>query len=88
MLTRVTGYANLISAYLALGRVDEAKAIYDQAMQHKFDNEYLREMRYVIAFLQNDEAEMRRQIESAVATSAPRARCWRSRPIPTRITDS
>ena len=63
--TRVTGYANLISAYLALDRVDEAKAMYDQAMQHKFDNEYLREMRYVIAFLQNDEAEMQRQIESA-----------------------
>ncbi|MGC2473060.1 MAG: hypothetical protein WA485_01890 [Candidatus Sulfotelmatobacter sp.] len=63
--TRVTGYADLISAYLALDRVDEAKAIYDQAMQHEFDNEYLREMRYGVAFLQNDEAEMRRQIESA-----------------------
>ena len=50
---------------MALDRVDEAKAIYDQATQYKFDNEYLREMRYGIAFLQNDEAEMRRQIESA-----------------------
>ncbi len=72
--TRVTGYADLISAYLALNRVDEAKAIYDQAMQHKFDNEYLREMRYDIAFLQNDEAEMRRQVQSAAdlpGTEAP-----------------
>ena len=71
--TRVTGYANLISAYLALDRVDEAKAIYDQAMQHKFDNEYLREMRYVIAFLQNDEAEMRLQIESAAGNPSAEA---------------
>jgi serine/threonine protein kinase len=71
--TRVTGYANLISAYLALDRVDEAKAIYDQAMQHKFDNEYLREMRYEIAFLQNDEAEMRRQIESAAGNLSAEA---------------
>jgi len=61
----VTGYANLMNAYLALDRVDEAQAIYDQAKERKFDNEYLREMRYEIAFLQNDEAEMRRQVESA-----------------------
>ncbi len=71
--TRVTGYADLIGAYLALDRVDEAKAIYDQAMQHKFDNEYLREMRYDIAFLQNDEAEMRRQIESAAGNLSAEA---------------
>jgi len=61
----VSGYANLISAYLALDRVDEAKVIYDQAKQHNFDNEYLRQIRYAIAFLQNDEAEMRRQVETA-----------------------
>ena len=61
----VAGYANLIDAYLALDRVDEAKAVYDQAMQHNFDNEYLREMRYDIAFLQNDDAEMRKQVQSA-----------------------
>ena len=71
--TRVAGYANLIAAYVALDRVDEAKAIYDQSMQHKFDNEYLREMRYVIAFLQNDEAEMRRQIESAAGNLSAEA---------------
>ena len=34
----VTGYANLITAYLALDRTDEAKTIYDQAKQHNFDN--------------------------------------------------
>jgi serine/threonine protein kinase/tetratricopeptide (TPR) repeat protein len=71
--TRVSGYADLISAYLALDRVDEAKAIYDLSMQHKFDNEYLREMRYGIAFLQNDEAEMQRQIESAAGNLSAEA---------------
>ena len=65
--TSVTGYANLITAYLALDRIDEAKAIYDQTRQRNLDNEYLRQMRYAIAFLQNDEAEMRRQVESASA---------------------
>ena len=63
--TSVTGYANLITNYLALGRIDEAKVIYDQAKQHNFDNEYLRELRYDIAFLQHDEPEMQRQVLSA-----------------------
>jgi len=65
--TSVTGYANLIAAYLALDRIDEAKTIYDQAKQHKFDNQYLRQMRYDIAFLENDEAEMRRQVDAALS---------------------
>jgi tetratricopeptide (TPR) repeat protein len=63
--TSVTSYANLISAYLSLDRVDEAKVIYEQAKQHNFDNEFLRELRYDIAFLKNDEAEMRHQMQSA-----------------------
>ncbi len=62
----VTSYANLIDYYLALDRIDEAKAIYDQAKQRNFDNEFLREMRYDIAFLQNDDGEMRRQVQAAV----------------------
>jgi len=61
----VTGYADLIVAYLALDRVDEALAIYQKAKQQGFDNEYLREMRFSIAFLQNDPAEMQRQVQSA-----------------------
>jgi serine/threonine protein kinase/tetratricopeptide (TPR) repeat protein len=63
--TSVTGYANLITAYLALDRIDEAKAIYEQTKQRNLDNEYLRQMRYDIAFLQHDEAEMHRQVEAA-----------------------
>ena len=61
----VAAYANLMAAYLALDRVDEALAIYQKTKQLGFDNEYLREMRFGIAFLQNDEAEMKRQVQSA-----------------------
>jgi tetratricopeptide (TPR) repeat protein len=61
----VTGYANLIFAYLALNRIDEAKAIYSQTRQHHFDNEYLHELAYGIAFLSNDEAEMHKQVQAA-----------------------
>ena len=42
-------------------------------MQHEFDNEYLHEMRYGIAFLQNDETEMRRQIKLAAGNLSAEA---------------
>jgi len=61
----VAAYANLMDAYIALDRVDEALAIYQKAKQQGFDNEYLRQLRYGIAFLQKDEAEMKRQVQSA-----------------------
>jgi len=72
--TSVTGYANLIVAYLALGRIDEAKGIYEQAKQHNLDNEFLREMRYTIAFLQNDETEMLKQVRLATEIPGTQAR--------------
>src|SRR5271165_4715022 len=61
----ITGWDNLMAAYLALDRIDEALAIYEKIKQLGFDNENLREMRYVIAYLQNNEAEMRRQVQTA-----------------------
>jgi len=61
----VTGYANLFAAYLALDRLDEALAVYQQTRQKGYDNENLRESRYAIAFLQNDQAEMKRQLQAA-----------------------
>jgi len=69
----VSSYANLISAYLSLDRIDDAKVVYSQAVQHKFENEYLNEMRYEIAFLERDEAGMRRQMESAVGNVSAEA---------------
>src|SRR5271166_2315805 len=47
----VTGYSNLVAAYMALDRLDEALAVFQQTKQLGLDIEYLREMRYGIAFL-------------------------------------
>jgi eukaryotic-like serine/threonine-protein kinase len=69
----VSGYSNLISSYLALDRIDEAKAVCDKAKQQGVNNEYLDQMRYVIAFLQNDEAGMRQQVESATGKAGAEA---------------
>ena len=73
MPSSVTASSNLIAAYLSLDRVDEALAIYQKAKQQGLDNEYLRELRYEIAFLQNDTAEMQRQLESAGELSGTEA---------------
>src|SRR5271165_1419448 len=67
----VTGYSNLVAAYMALDRLDEALAVFQQTKQLGLDIEYLREMRYGIAFLQNDEAEMKHQMQ--IATELPGA---------------
>jgi eukaryotic-like serine/threonine-protein kinase len=61
----VTGYAILMEAYLSLDRMDEAKAIYEQRIAKTPDVEFLREMRYYVAFLQNDEAVMQQQMDWA-----------------------
>ena len=58
-------YANLMGAYVALGRLDEAKATYEQALPKIPDVEYLRETRYYLAFLQDDEAGMQQQLDWA-----------------------
>jgi len=72
--TSVVGYANLVFSYLALDRIDEAKAILDQTEQHKFGNEYLKELRYYLSFLQNDEAAMRKEVEEAASDASAEAR--------------
>jgi serine/threonine protein kinase len=71
--TSVASYANLIGAYLALDRIDEARAVYEQAKQQNLDNEYLRELRYEIAFLQKDEGGMHRQVQSAAEIAGTEA---------------
>jgi len=52
---------NLITYYAALNRLDEAKAIYQQAMTHKLERPQLHITRYRVAFLEGDAAEMQRQ---------------------------
>jgi len=66
-----TGYGNLVSLYVALGRLEEAQGAYREAQGRKLDNLYLHSNEYQIAFLRNDVAEMERQL--AWATGKPGA---------------
>jgi tetratricopeptide (TPR) repeat protein len=58
-------YSNLAVAYGRLGRWDEAKAVCQKAAAQKVDSLFTHLPLYLIAFLQGDEAEMRRQVEWA-----------------------
>ena len=58
-----SGHGQLLTAYVSLDRLDEAKSVYDQALPLHPNMEYLREQRYYIAFLQNDEAGMQQQLD-------------------------
>jgi DNA-binding winged helix-turn-helix (wHTH) protein/tetratricopeptide (TPR) repeat protein len=51
--------------YIALNRLDEAKAIYGQAHEHKLDHPFFYVDLYLIAFLQNDSAGMTQQVASS-----------------------
>ena len=59
-------YFNLVSAYLALGRLDEAKVTLDQSAVHKIDAPNLHQCRYWLAFLQGDEASMQQQVAAVM----------------------
>src|SRR5438552_3401665 len=61
----VVGYSNLVTAYLALNRPDDAKKTVEQAQEHKFEGDTLHWVIYQLAFLKGDTAEMRRQVEWA-----------------------
>jgi hypothetical protein len=56
-------YAQRMMGYIALDRLDQAKATNAQAVARKVDNPLLYLGLYQIAFLQNDSAGMARQIE-------------------------
>ncbi|MGA8305033.1 MAG: hypothetical protein WB723_05110, partial [Candidatus Acidiferrales bacterium] len=55
-------YSNLISSFITLNRLDEAKALFQDAQTKKLDSGYLRIAIYQIAFLQNDKAAMAQQV--------------------------
>jgi eukaryotic-like serine/threonine-protein kinase len=55
-------YVLLMEAYRALGRLAEAKAVYDQAAARKLDDPLLHNSRYLVAFLEGDTTEMQRQV--------------------------
>ena len=58
-------YTNLVSLYPAVNRLDEADAKYQQAIAHKVDNPFLHGNRFGAAFLENDTAEMQRQVAAS-----------------------
>jgi serine/threonine protein kinase/tetratricopeptide (TPR) repeat protein len=58
-------YSNLAGTYLNVNRLDEAKTVIDQALALKLDDPSLRSYMYALAFLQNDPAGMRKQVEWA-----------------------
>ena len=55
-------YAFLMFGYIALNRLDEAKAVYRHALERKPDSPFFYLALYEIAFLQNDEAGMAKQV--------------------------
>jgi len=54
-----------VSLYAAVNRLNDAKAAYQQAVAHRVDNPFLHGNRYGVAFLENDTAEMQRQVAAA-----------------------
>jgi eukaryotic-like serine/threonine-protein kinase len=66
-------YAIQVAAsYLALGRLDECKATLNQAISRKIDVPWFHRILYYAAFVQNDAAEMERQL-ALMSNSSPDA---------------
>ncbi len=63
-------YVNLVTSYISLDRLDDAKAAFEEARAHKLDDALLYMQRYVLAFLQGD-ANARREV-LAWAADKPR----------------
>jgi tetratricopeptide (TPR) repeat protein len=58
----VAGYSDLGATYLALNRLDEAKAIFDQALARELDGVVLRDDMYILAFMLGDSGQMAQQV--------------------------
>jgi DNA-binding winged helix-turn-helix (wHTH) protein/tetratricopeptide (TPR) repeat protein len=59
-------YWNLMYSHLGLGQLDEAKSMFQQARARQLDAPELRDARYRVAFLENDQPTMREQISWAM----------------------
>jgi serine/threonine protein kinase/tetratricopeptide (TPR) repeat protein len=59
---KAQNYPILMYQYVALNHLGEARATYEQAMARKLENQFLHSVRYVVAFLGDDGAEMQRQL--------------------------
>jgi serine/threonine protein kinase/Flp pilus assembly protein TadD len=59
--TSAVSYANAVSAYIALNRLEDARAIVTEAQSKKLDSPALHMIQYTLAFLRNDAAGMAQQ---------------------------
>lgn len=55
-------YGNLVGCYMSLNRLNEAKAVYQRMQSRKIDGPSLHGYLYARAFLEQDTAEMNRQV--------------------------
>jgi serine/threonine protein kinase/Flp pilus assembly protein TadD len=62
-------YANIVGCYIALNRLEEARAIDEKAHAKKLDSPSLSEYEYALAFLQNDAAGMAKQVAHAAGSA-------------------
>jgi serine/threonine protein kinase/Tfp pilus assembly protein PilF len=62
-------YTNLVTGFICLNRLDEARAMAEDAQAKKLDSPYLRVAMYQLAFLRNDWAGMAEQLAWASGKS-------------------
>jgi eukaryotic-like serine/threonine-protein kinase len=65
MAVNAMSYSNLIDGYLNLNRLEEARATAKEAQARNFDSPGLHFQLYMLAFLQNDSAGMKEQVDWA-----------------------
>jgi tetratricopeptide (TPR) repeat protein len=63
----VTNYVDLAGTYINLNHFDQAQIVLDTLRNHKLEHEYVPQLSYVLAFLQNDKAKMDEIIKDASA---------------------
>jgi len=59
-------YGNLVGMLTPLGRLQDAQQAYEQAQAHGLDSPYLRQYKYLLAFLQGDAPGMQEQVQWAM----------------------
>jgi serine/threonine protein kinase/tetratricopeptide (TPR) repeat protein len=64
-------YYNLMYSEIAMNRLNEAKAVFEEAQSHRIDSAGMRVLRYWVAFLENDGAAMQEQVNLEAASSEP-----------------
>lgn len=62
------GYVNVGGMDITLGRIDDAKATFNEALAHKLDGRYVRQNLYWLAFLQGDTASMQHEVAWGVSS--------------------